>query len=175
MSSASTWSIIADARNALHARRLRVPRRNNKELRLDKRPARACEAGHHLIALAAATTASRESSIQRCAPVSICQTAILLGVARKYGKIPKKWRNRSLKRGDGDSAAFKYRLRGKEDAWLGMHEVIARDLRKYQDHRAKWATFYILLVDADGKEILIDPSGEEMLHPYKSAADEFGA
>ena len=52
---------------------------------------------------------------------------------------------------------------------------IARDLRRFPDHRAKWATFYILMVDEDGKEILIDPSGEKILYPYKSAADEFGA
>jgi hypothetical protein len=101
-------------------------------------------------------------------------------MARPYGKKPRRTGIRSHKRGD-DSAAFKYRLRGKDDAWLPMREVqqglieIARDLGKYQDHRAKWATFFILMVDADGKEVLIDPSGEKVLYPYKSAADEFGA
>ena len=102
-------------------------------------------------------------------------------MARPYGKNLRKTGNRTSNRSSGENAASKYKLRGKDDAWLPMREVqqglieIARDLRKYQDHRAKWATFFILMVDEDGKEVLIDPKGERVLYPYKSAADEFGA
>jgi hypothetical protein len=101
-------------------------------------------------------------------------------MGREYGMKPRKTANRTA-RGDGDNTASKYKLRGKEDAWLTMREVqqglieIARDLGKYQDHRAKWATFFLLMVDEDGKEVLVDPKGEKVLYPYKSAADEFGA
>jgi hypothetical protein len=102
-------------------------------------------------------------------------------MARPYGKKPRRSGNRTFNRGGGDNAASKYKLRGKDDAWLSMREVqqglidIARDLGKYQDHRAKWATFFIVVVDDDGNEVLIDPRGEKILYPYKSAADEFGA
>lgn len=102
-------------------------------------------------------------------------------MARKYGKIPKKWGNRASSRGGGDSATSKYKLRGKDDAWLSIREAqqglldIARDLGKFQDHRVKRADVYVRLIDEDGKEVLIDPSGEKVLYPYKSAADEFGA
>jgi hypothetical protein len=100
-------------------------------------------------------------------------------MAREYGKKPRT-SNRTTKR-TGDNAASKYKLRGKDDTWLPMREVqqglieIARDLGRFPDHRAKWATFFILMVDEDGKEVLIDPKGEKVLYPYKSAADEFGA
>jgi hypothetical protein len=100
-------------------------------------------------------------------------------MAWPYGKKPRKTGSRTANR--GSDSAFKYKLRGKDDSWLSMREVqhglrdIAQDLAKYQDHRAKWATFFILMVDDDGKEVLIDPSGEKILYPYKSAADEFGA
>jgi hypothetical protein len=100
-------------------------------------------------------------------------------MARPYGKKPRKMSNRTANR--GSDSASKYKLRGKDDSWLSMREVqqglidIARDLGKHQDHRAKWATFFILMVDDDGKEILINPKGEKTLYPYKSAADEFGA
>ena len=57
----------------------------------------------------------------------------------------------------------------------GILEIL-RDLKKnFPGHRAKWATFCILIVDPNGKEVLIHPSGEKVLHPYKSAADEYGA
>jgi hypothetical protein len=100
-------------------------------------------------------------------------------MAREYGKKPRKTGSRTVRSGDG--AVSKYKLRGKDDAWLPVREVqqglieIARDLGRFPDHRAKWATFFILMVDEDGKEVLIDPSGEKVLYPYKSAADEFGA
>ena len=109
------------------------------------------------------------------------QTALLLSVARRYGKISRTTGSRSSKRRDGDNAASKYKLRGKDDGWLSMREMhqglfeIAMDLGRFKDYRAKWATFFLVLVDEDGKEVLIDPSGEKVLYPYKSAADEFGA
>jgi hypothetical protein len=101
-------------------------------------------------------------------------------MGREYGKKPRKNAVRAARSG-GDSTASKYKLRGKDDTWLPMREVqqglieIARDLGRFPDHRAKWATFFILMVDEDGKEVLIDPKGEKVLYPYKSAADEFGA
>jgi hypothetical protein len=101
-------------------------------------------------------------------------------MARSYGKKPRKTAARTAKGSGGDSTASKYKLRGKDDAWLDMREMqqglidIARDLGKYPDHRVKRADVYIRMVDGDGNEVLIDPKGEKTLYPYKSAADEFG-
>jgi hypothetical protein len=100
-------------------------------------------------------------------------------MARSYGKKPRKTPARTAT-GSGDSAAFKYKLRGKDKAPLDMREVqqglldIARDLGNYRDYRASWATFFIAVIDGNGNEILIDPKGEKVLYPYKSAADEHG-
>jgi hypothetical protein len=100
-------------------------------------------------------------------------------MGREYGKKPRKTATRAARNG-GDSAASKYRLRGKDDAWLAMREAqqllmdIVRDLGKYQDHRVKRADLYIRIADEDGREVLINPKGEKILYPYKSAADEFG-
>ncbi len=98
-------------------------------------------------------------------------------MARLYGKKLRKTGNRTSNRSSGDNAASKYKLRGKDDAWLPMREVqqglieIARDLGRFQDHRAKWATFFIRMVDDDGKEVRIDPTGKKILYPYKCAAN----
>lgn len=82
----------------------------------------------------------------------------------------------------GDSAAFKIKLRGKDNAPLSMREIreglyeAARRLDAYDGtHRAKWVTLYLTMIDEDGKEVLPDRSGEWTIRPYKSAADEFGA
>lgn len=80
-----------------------------------------------------------------------------------------------------DSEPFKIKLRGKDGAPLTMREVqqglleSIRALRPHQNLRAKWLTIYMTLIDEDGKEVVLDPSGEWELHPYKSAADDFGA
>ncbi len=80
-----------------------------------------------------------------------------------------------------DSEPFKIKLRGKDGAPLTMREVqqglleTIRKLRAHENLRAKWLTIYTVLIDEDGKEVVLDPKGEWELHPYKSAADEFGA
>lgn len=50
----------------------------------------------------------------------------------------------------------------------------ARELNAYDGYRAKWMTVYLTLIDENGNEVL-PPQGDLTLHPYKSAADEFGA
>lgn len=84
--------------------------------------------------------------------------------------------------GKTDSAAFKIRLRGKDNAPLSMREIrdgifeAARKLTAYErTHRAKWVTLYVTMIDEDGNEVLPDPSGEWTIYPYKCAADEHGA
>lgn len=98
-------------------------------------------------------------------------------MARPYGKIKGKvGRKPSSKK--RDSEPFKIKLRGKDGAPLSMTEIqqglleATRKLRAHQNVRAKWLTIYATLIDEDGKEIVLDPSGEWELHPYKSAADE---
>jgi hypothetical protein len=101
-------------------------------------------------------------------------------MARSYGKKPRKTAARAAKGSGGDGAASKYKLRGKDDAWLSVPETqqclmdIARDLERFPDHRVKRADLYIRIANEEGKEILINPKGEKTLYPYKSAADEFG-
>lgn len=82
----------------------------------------------------------------------------------------------------GDSAAFKIKLRGKDNAALSMREIreglyeAAQRLDSYDGtHRAKWVTLYLTMIDEDGNEVLPDRKGEWVIYPYKSAADEFGA
>jgi hypothetical protein len=102
-------------------------------------------------------------------------------MARPYGKKPRRTGNRTSNRSGGNSAASKYKVRGKDDAWLSVPEAqqcimdIVRDLGRFLDHRVEKADLYIRIANQDGKQILIDPSGEKILYPYKSAADEFGA
>ncbi len=80
------------------------------------------------------------------------------------------------------SAAFKIKLRGKDNAPLSIREIrdglyeAARRLDAYDGtHRAKWVTLYLTMIDEDGNEVLPSRSGEWIIHPYKSAADEFRA
>jgi hypothetical protein len=101
-------------------------------------------------------------------------------MARSYGKTPKYTKRASRpKKTDGD--AFKIRLRGKDNAPLSMADVqqglleVIRRLRAHENLRAKWMTIYMTVVDEDGKEVLLDPSGEWEIYPYKCAADEHGA
>lgn len=89
-------------------------------------------------------------------------------------------KKKSRKTAGGNSAAFKIKLRGKDQTPLSMTEIqqglydISRKLQPYGDYRAKWATLYLTVIDEDGKEVLLDPKGEWELYPYKSAADEAG-
>jgi hypothetical protein len=101
-------------------------------------------------------------------------------MSKPYGKRPRKSANKRTPR-KPESAAFKIRLRGKEGAPLSLQEVrdgiyeAARKLAPYErDYRFKWATLYLTVIDADGKEVLLDPSGEWTINAYKSAADEHG-
>lgn len=102
-------------------------------------------------------------------------------MARPYGKTPKKRSRRARQPEKPETAAFKFRLRGKDNAPLSMREVrqglmeIARELKAHDDYRAKWVTLYLTMIDEDGNEVLLSPKGERTLYPYKSAADEFGA
>jgi hypothetical protein len=81
-----------------------------------------------------------------------------------------------------ETPAFKIRFRGKDGASLSVTEVqqglieAARALAPYRDgYTIKWATIYLSFRDQDGREVHPDPTGTWVLHPYKSAADEFGA
>ena len=95
--------------------------------------------------------------------------------SRKAGKTRKR-------ASTSESAAFKIKLRGKDNAPLSMCEIrdglyeAARRLDAYDGtHRAKWVTLYLTMIDEDGNEVLPSRSGEWTIYPYKSAADEFGA
>ena len=100
-------------------------------------------------------------------------------MARPYGKA-KRTSRRSPRPKNPESSAFRIKLRGKDNAPLTMTEIqqglydIARELSPHQGYRAKWATLYLTMIDEDGNEVLPDPKGEWVLHPYKSAADEHG-
>lgn len=78
------------------------------------------------------------------------------------------------------NTAFKIKLRGKDGAPLSMSELrqglydIAHRLAPYADHRVKWVTVYLTMVNENGEEVRINRKGEWTLHPYKSAADEHG-
>lgn len=83
---------------------------------------------------------------------------------------------------DGSDTSFKIKLRGKDNAPLSMRELreglmeAAKRLEPYAaNHRAKWATVYLTMVDENGQPVVIDPAGEWTIFPYRSAADEHGA
>lgn len=60
------------------------------------------------------------------------------------------------------------------DVQQGLYEI-ARELAPLKNYRAGWATLFLTVLDENGREVLLDPSGEKTIFPYKSAADEFGA
>jgi hypothetical protein len=79
------------------------------------------------------------------------------------------------------STALRIKLRGKDGAPLSIAEVqqglmeAARELRQYDGlYRAKWASVFLTLIDDNGNEVVVIAGGEITLHPYKSAAEEFG-
>lgn len=85
------------------------------------------------------------------------------------------------KKEQASTTASRIKLRGKDGAPLSMPELrdglydAARQLERYEAYRVKWVTLYLTLVDENGSEVRIQPSGEWTIYPYKSAADEHGA
>lgn len=80
-----------------------------------------------------------------------------------------------------DNTALKIRLRGKDNVPLTMQEIrdglmeAARKLTEYEPgYRAKFATLYLTMVDADGDPVRINEANELEIFPYKTAADEHG-
>lgn len=76
--------------------------------------------------------------------------------------------------------SLKVKLRGRDGAPLrpdelqqGFYELGCK-LAAHGNVRFKWATVYLTAIDENGQEIRLDKSGEWTLHPYVSAADEFG-
>jgi len=99
-------------------------------------------------------------------------------VKKTYGKRPKTKKESAPPR-PPESAAFKIRLRGRDNAPLtipqlnqGLYEAMRR-LSQYGGYRARWATLYLTIVDDNGQEVRLDESGEWTIYPYRSAADEF--
>jgi hypothetical protein len=100
-------------------------------------------------------------------------------MGRPYGKVKRKSAKKPRKAA-GDSAALKIRIRGKDGAALTMQEIrdglfeAARRLQPFEGtHRAAWATLYLTMIDEDGRDALPDGRDEWIVHPYKSAADEY--
>lgn len=99
---------------------------------------------------------------------------------RPYGKIAKKVRKQPKPPGGGIEP-LKIKLRGKDNAPLSMKDLqqglyeTARQLQaQAPQHRAKWATLYLSLIDEDGNEVQLNARNELVIYPYKCAADEYG-
>ena len=56
----------------------------------------------------------------------------------------------------------------------GLYEV-GRKLQSFEDIRAQWVTVYLTAVDENGETVVLDPKGEWVFYPYRSAAAEHGA
>lgn len=99
-------------------------------------------------------------------------------MTRPYGKTPKKRNTRTRKK--SDSSSLKVKLRGRDGAPLAMTEFqqglydLALKVKPFAGYRVKYATLYMTVVDENGEEVVIEPSGEWVLYPYDSAADEHG-
>jgi hypothetical protein len=79
------------------------------------------------------------------------------------------------------SSSLKIKIRGKDDAPLGMDELreglieTARRMREYESgYRAKFTTIYLTTVDENGQPVRINDANELTIYPYRSAADEHG-
>lgn len=101
-------------------------------------------------------------------------------MGRTYGKIRKKT-VRKPKPPSGGSEPLKIKLRGKDNAPLSMNDLrqglyeAARTLEAHApQHRAKWATLYLSLIDEDGNEVQLGAKNELTIYPYKCAAEEYG-
>jgi len=55
-----------------------------------------------------------------------------------------------------------------------LYDLMRRLLSNAATHRIKRATLYLTVVDQDGNEVLLDPTGEWEISLYDSAADEHG-
>jgi hypothetical protein len=101
-------------------------------------------------------------------------------MAKPYGRAKPKGRGASPPRAPDADTILRIRLRGKDGAPLTLREVgegmieAAQRLQQHEPCRIKWATVSLVAVDEKGREVLLDPSGEWDIHPYKSAADEIG-
>jgi hypothetical protein len=81
----------------------------------------------------------------------------------------------------GDSNSLKIRIRGKDNAPLGMDELreglieTARKMQEYEaGYRVKFTTIYMTMVDEKGQPVRINNANELTIYPYRSAADEHG-
>jgi hypothetical protein len=102
-------------------------------------------------------------------------------MARKYGKLPVKRKTTSKKATSPPAGeAVKFHIRGKDGAPLTMPDVqqgfyqLAKDLEPHTTLRAARVDIYIRFIDEHGRPAGIGRS-EVDVHPYKSAADEYGA
>ncbi|RVI30877.1 hypothetical protein [Sinorhizobium meliloti] len=80
-----------------------------------------------------------------------------------------------------DNTALKIKLRGQDNVPLTMPELrealleAARQLKEYEPgYRAKFATIYLTMVDANGEPVRINHANELTIYPYKTAAEENG-
>lgn len=80
-----------------------------------------------------------------------------------------------------ESSSLKIRIRGKDNAPLGMDELreglidAARKMQEYESgYRAKFTTIYLTVVDENGQPVRINDKNELTIYPYRSAADEHG-
>jgi hypothetical protein len=101
-------------------------------------------------------------------------------MGRPYGKIKRKTVKLPKPPKDGIES-FKIKLRGKDNTPLSMKELqqglyeAARQLKAYgPQHRVKWATLYLSVINEDGSEIQLNAKNELVIYPYKCAADEYG-
>ena len=77
--------------------------------------------------------------------------------------------------------ALKVKLCGKDDAPLTMRELreglleAAKLLKGYEAaYRAKSVTLYLTIIDDSGRPVRINDANDLVIHPYKTAADEYG-
>lgn len=54
-------------------------------------------------------------------------------------------------------------------------EAIRQLLPYAEGYRARRVTLYLTVLDEHDDEVHLDPKGEWVIYPYKSAADEHGA
>jgi hypothetical protein len=100
-------------------------------------------------------------------------------MTRPYGKTPR-GKKRQWFKSKTSGSGFKFTLRREDSTPLSIADIrqglldIVRELAPYENCRARRAAFYLTLIDEQGSEILIHPSGEKTLYPYQSAADELG-
>lgn len=80
-----------------------------------------------------------------------------------------------------ESTSLKIRIRGKDNAPLGMDELreglieTARKMQEYEaGYRVKFTTIYLTMIDEGGQPVRINEANELTIYPYRSAADEHG-